>query len=335
MSKYIVIDTANLFSRARHVVRGDLDTKIGMAMHIVFTSIQKCWSNKQGDHLVFAFEGRSWRKDVYPPYKRNRVEARNAMSEAEMEEEQLFWQSIDDFKDFIGNKTNATMLQHNDLEADDLIAGWIQHHPNDEHLIISSDSDFIQLISPNVSQYNGITEVTTSINGYFDKNGKPVIDKKTKKPKEAPDPGYMLFEKIVRGDSTDNVFSAYPGVRRKGTKNKVGIIEAYNDRTDKGFEYNSFMLSKWVDHESKEHRVLDCFNRNRTLIDLTAQPEEIKSKIIETIETSINKEPIDQVGSRLIQFCNQHSLFKVAEMAQFFANAFAAQYPAKIVDTTE
>ena len=336
MSKYILIDTANLFSRARHVVRGDIDTKVSMAMHIVFTSIQKCWNTKQADHLVFAFEGRSWRKDIYPPYKKNRADARSALSESDMEEEQLFWESIDNFKAFVQNKTNCTTLQHQELEADDLIAGWIQRHPNDDHLIISSDSDFVQLIAPNVSQYNGITETTTSINGYFDKDNKPIIDKKTKKPKEPPNPDYLLFEKIVRGDSSDNVFSAYPGVRRKGSKNKVGIIEAFNDRTDKGFEYNSFMLNKWIDHKNCEHRVLDDFNRNRTLIDLAAQPEDIKLKIFETIEHSINREPVDQVGARLIQFCNQHSLVKIAEMAQFFAHAFAAKYPAaKIVDTTK
>ena len=30
---------------------------------------------------------------------------------------------------------------------------------------------------------------------------------------------YLLFEKCIRGDTSDNVFSAYPGVRKKGTKN--------------------------------------------------------------------------------------------------------------------
>ena len=33
----------------------------------------------------------------------------------------------------------------------------------------------------------------------------------------------------MRGDSTDNVFSAYPGVRTKGTRNKVGLQEAFED----------------------------------------------------------------------------------------------------------
>ena len=31
---YILVDTANTFFRARHVIRGDLETKIGMALHL-------------------------------------------------------------------------------------------------------------------------------------------------------------------------------------------------------------------------------------------------------------------------------------------------------------
>ena len=39
---YILVDTANMFFRARHVVRGDsIETKIGMAYHIMFSSILK------------------------------------------------------------------------------------------------------------------------------------------------------------------------------------------------------------------------------------------------------------------------------------------------------
>ena len=41
---YILVDAANMFMRARHVVRGDdMNTKIGMAYHIMFNSINKVW----------------------------------------------------------------------------------------------------------------------------------------------------------------------------------------------------------------------------------------------------------------------------------------------------
>ena len=88
----------------------------------------------------------------------------------------------------------------------------------------------------------------------------------------------------MRGDTSDNIFSAYPGVRTKGTKHKVGLMEAYADRKAKGFNWNNLMLQKWVDHEGVEHRVLEDYQRNVLLCDLSAQPDDIRTIIKETIE---------------------------------------------------
>ena len=328
MSTYILVDTANTFFRARHVIRGDLDTKIGMALHITLNSVKKAWNDFDADHVVFCLEGRSWRKDYYEPYKRNRTEARDALTESQQEEDKVFWEIFDEFKDFIGTKTNCTMMQHPQLEADDLIAGWVQAHPNDKHVIISTDGDFAQLIAPNVSQYNGVSNTIITHEGYFDdKKRKPVIDKKTGEPKPAPDPQFMLFEKCMRGDTSDNVFSAYPGVRKKGTKNKVGLIEAFADKDTKGYNWNNMMLQRWVDHEGTEHRVLDDYNRNVTLCDLSAQPGNIRSIINDVIEEHMTAKDISQVGMRLMKFCAKWDMQRVADQATHFAEPLNARYP--------
>ena len=325
MKTYILVDTANTFFRARHVVRGDIDTKVGMAMHITLSSIKKAWTDFKGDHVVFCLEGRSWRKDFYEPYKRNRKEARAAMTPAQQEEDTVFWEIFDEFKNFVTDKTNCTVLQHPQLEADDLIAGWIQQHPNDNHVIISTDGDFAQLIAPNVKQYNGVSNTTITHEGYFDDNGKPVQDKKTKEPKPVPDPQWLLFEKCMRGDTSDNVFSAYPGVRKKGTKNKVGLLEAFNDKDNKGFNWNNLMLQRWVDHKGVEHRVLDDYNRNVTLCDLSAQPDWVK-EIIKSTVYNVESKNVSQVGMRLMKFCAKWNLQRIADQAQSFAEPLQARY---------
>ena len=79
MATYVLVDTANTFFRARHVVRGDLDTKVGMALHITLSGVKKAWQDFDADHVVFCLEGRSWRKDFYEPYKRNRQVTRDKM----------------------------------------------------------------------------------------------------------------------------------------------------------------------------------------------------------------------------------------------------------------
>jgi len=325
MATYILVDSANTFFRARHVVRGDIETKTGMALHVTLSSVKKAWQDFNGDHVVFCLEGRSWRKDVYAPYKRNRQESRDALTEREAKEDRAFWECFDQFKDFIIEKTNCTVLHDPQLEADDLIAGWIQHHPNDQHVIISTDGDFAQLIAPNVKQYNGVTNQTTTIDGYLTEKGNPVKDRKTGKPKPSPNPEWLLFEKCMRGDTSDNVFSAYPGVRKKGTKNKVGLLEAFDDKKTKGFNWNNLMLQRWVDHEGNEHRVLDDYNRNVMLCDLTAQPKEIKKIISDKILGTPSKS-VGQVGIKFMKFCAKHELNRLSEQAEAYAKIINSSY---------
>ena len=328
MSKtYILVDTANTFFRARHVIRGSLEDKVGMSLQTVLGSVRKAWRDFKGDHVIFFLEGRSWRKDFYAPYKRQRTEARAKHTASEQEEERVFWETFDQFKDFIIEKTNATVLQHPQLEADDLIAGWIQSHPEDTHVIISTDGDFAQLIAPNVKQYNGVMQITTTDKGYFDEKGKYVVDKKTGLPKGPPDPEWLLFEKCMRGDTSDNIFSAYPGVREKGTKNKVGLREAFADRESKGYNWNNLMLQRWTDHEGVEHRVMDDYFRNVKLCDLTRQPDDIRTLINETIDTATTaNKNVAQVGIRLLKLCAEYDLVKISEQVQSYAEPLNARY---------
>tara|TARA_R110001583_G_scaffold122433_1_gene273707 strand:+ start:25 stop:1011 length:987 start_codon:yes stop_codon:yes gene_type:complete len=323
---HILVDTANTFFRARHVVRGDASEKIGMAIHIMFASVKKAWQDFDGSHVVFCLEGRSWRKDHYAPYKRNRKELVEAMSEKEKEENDVFWECYDDFTDFIRTKTNCTVLQNSRTEADDLIARWIDKHPDTKHVIISTDKDLNQLITPKVKQYNGVSEVTMTHEGWFERNGNPVIDKKLKAPKPAPDVEWLVFEKSMRGDPSDNIFSAYPGVRTKGTKNKIGLQEAFADRKEKGYTWNNLMLSKWVDHDGKEHRVMDDYERNRFLVDLHAQPEAIVEEMDQTIAQAMaENKAIDQVGVRFMRFCGKYDLNRISEQAQLYVEPFNAR----------
>ena len=327
MATYVLVDTANTFFRARHVVRGDIDTKVGMALHITLNSIKKAWKDFNADHVVFCLEGRSWRKDYYEPYKRNRQVARDKLTPTQADEDTAFWEIFDEFKNFVTEKTNCTVMQHKRLEADDLIAGWVQSHPNDKHVIISTDGDFAQLVSPTVRQYNGVSNVTITHEGYFDDKGQPVIDKKTKEAKLAPVPDFMLFEKCMRGDTSDNVFSAYPGVRTKGTKNKVGLNEAYADKDNKGFNWNNMMLQRWTDHNGDEHRVLDDYQRNVVLCDLTAQPEDVREIIDSVVAEHMTPKTVNQVGMRLMKFCAKWDMQRIADQATYYTEPLSARYP--------
>jgi 5'-3' exonuclease len=296
------------------------------------SSINKVARRFGADHVVFALEGRSWRKDFYEPYKKNRAVARAALTESEQEEDKLFWETFDTFTKYLAEQTNCSVIRVANAEADDIIARWIATHPQDDHVIISSDTDFVQLLANNVDQYNGITDELHTLKGIFDAKGKHIIDKKTKQPKVTPDPQWLLFEKCMRGDSSDNVFSAYPGVREKGTKNKVGLREAYADRDKRGYDWNNMMLQRWSDHNGLEHRVLDDYERNCKLIDLNAQPDEIKQAVDGAIREQIRQQDIGQVGVRFMRFCAKFDLDKLSESAEQYGKWLNQSYPGTLVN---
>jgi 5'-3' exonuclease len=322
--KYLLIDTANMFFKSRYIASrmSSDEEKVGMALHLTFNSVQSVirrFAGSEDCHVVFCTEGRSWRKDFYKPYKANRAVKRESLTEAEVELDTLFWATYESLIAYLKEKTNVSVLRCPTAEADDLIARFIHLHPNDEHYIISSDTDFVQLIAPNVKQFNGVNDQFITLEGYFDSRDRPIKDTKTKEPKLVGDTQWLLFEKCMRGDSSDNVFSAYPGVRTKSTKKSVGLMEAYADRVAKGFTWNNLMLQRWTDHEGVEHRVLDDYIRNVTLVDLTAQPQEVKDIVDQSIREGLRIEPVQNVGIHFMKFCSKYALIKISEQATYYA----------------
>jgi hypothetical protein len=86
------------------------------------------------------------------------------------------------------------------------------------------------------------------------------------------------------------------------------------------------MLQRWVDHEGKEHRVLDDYERNVILCDLTAQPLHIKEQVDSSIVEGLKTEPVSSVGIHLMKFCGKHELIKISEQAESFARWLNSPY---------
>jgi hypothetical protein len=296
------------------------------------------------DHVVFALEGRSWRKDFYKPYKANRAVARSAMTETEAEEDKLFWETYDELTKYLSTKTNCSVIRCATAEADDVIARWIALHPQDEHTIVSTDSDFVQLVAPNVRLYNGVNDHLFTVDGVVDGKGKKLAftvesNSKIKVGKANADfeppvdyHKWVLFLKCVRGDSGDNVFSAYPGAPVKGTKNRVGITEAFADRDKKGYSWNNMMLQRWTDHEDVEHRVLDDYERNVTLIDLTAQPQAVKDTVDTAICEQVSHKTVAMVGAHFLKFCGRFELNKLSDHADAVGRWMNNTYKGRLVN---
>lgn len=335
--RHAVVDLSHLVARCRHVTQGDAHDKVGMALQIVFRSLRRLHRDQQIDHMVFAVDGGSWRAAAYPAYKANRQRPWLAGSASAQEETRIFDEMLHQLVAYLRDKTRCTVLAAQGLEGDDLVARWVQTRPDDDHVIVSSDSDFVQLLAPNVRLFDGVQERMLSLSGVCNAQGETLRfsiqpkDGKLKiggvEPGFQPEPEWWrkaLFVKLIRGDAGDNIFAAYPGVRYQGSALREGIAEAWDDRRAQGYHWNNFFQQEWdkrvgVDAAGtpilSRVRVRDEYRINQGLIDLTAQPDAIKTRLDQVIAATQAARPVQQVGVHFLRFCGDHDLPALAAEA--------------------
>jgi len=179
-------------------------------------------------------------------------------------------------KDFFNECTSIPAVSVARAEADDIIALITQTaKENTKTVIISSDKDFVQLLTnKNVTLYSP----------------------SQKAERTTLDVGYDLFEKCIRGDNGDNIKSAYPRVR------KTVLEEAWHD---------SYKMMNLLESTTKAgDLVKDAYFFNKNLIDLSLQPEYIKSNISNTLENlKINK----YNELKVLRFIGKHDMKEVSK----------------------
>jgi hypothetical protein len=299
--KRLVIDTANLFFRVASAhskyQSPNSEDKAGLALHSCLVTMNKWFKQVNPDQILVTFEGsKNWRKDFTASseclskvgYKANRVRDPSM--------DHLF-QVMSDFEKLAREHTSIVCLSNPRLEGDDLIAGVAQKFSalGDEVVILSGDKDFTQLL-----RYQGVQLLNPD---------KGIL-------REHDDPEFFVFEKCIRGDAGDNVRSAYPKVR------KTRIEKAFKDE----YERTLFMNETWKfvnpeSHEEIEYRVGDLFKENQTLMDLEAQPAEIRALIAETIDSALLNHGKFSMF-HFSKFLGQHELTKIAENSDRFVRMF-------------
>lgn len=288
--KYLVFDISNILYRTFHHQPDEDDiTLAGLAAHSALMTLNKYYRQHKPNKIVMCFDGESWRKGYtaqFPylkPYKGNR---RQNMTPSQQAKYIRFITHLSDFKELITNHTTVTALYHPNLEADDLIAGFVQQHQEDDCIIISADSDLAQL-----QRYSNVTLIS------------PATDKiQATLDKYDNDPLYYLFQKCIRGDSTDNIQSAYPRVR------STRIKEVFEDT----FKRTNFMKEEWTNQHGETFTVEQMFDHNVILIDLEKQPEEFKTAITDTITTELeNKKKFSYF--HILKFLGKYQLTKIKE----------------------
>lgn len=311
--KSLIIDANNILHRTFFARLNDTDADdvIGLCHHSALWTLQSYYREYPADEIVMAFDSHSWRKlytkdlDQCVTHQKYKGQRRKNLTPKQQELFVKFDDHVNKFYEIIKNETSILTLKENYLEADDLIALYIQNNPDMKHTLITADKDYMQLLF---------------------KNDLTIIDPDSKKPRSLKDwnddPDLFLFEKCIRGDTSDNIISAYPRLRR--TK----LLEAYSDDYKRenlmNHTFNVLINNADGTISEKEYLTRDVFEENEYLIDLTKQSEMIRTLGIESIKKSmINRGKFNYMN--FLKFCKNNELKNILQNIDNFVPMLSAK----------
>lgn len=247
MKTNLIVDISNITFVAYFANKKEFTREL--LFHKVLESIFIVANEYKVDGIMIACDSPNvWRKEFYPTYKGKRDYERD-------ENYEDVKSVIIELKEFFNECTSIPAVSVERAEADDIVAIFTQLVEQDEDLatvIYSNDGDFFQLATNDRVFFHspikakGFTE--------YDPDRRD----------------FDLFVKCIRGDSGDNVPSAFPRVRL--TK----LEAAWKDKTE------MLNLMETVPKGCSE-RVREAYTRNKELIDLTSQPKDIRDAVITEI----------------------------------------------------
>lgn len=264
----LIVDIPNLFFRGVAANKAAMETMTseeskGYALHICLMSLRRHYNNIKPQEMALAFEGGSnWRKkytssdECYSkvPYKGNRTFDESMV---------VLFDILDQFISLCREYTSLPILKRVGLEADDCIAQYVLENYNEhEVVILSGDKDFVQLLKFDnvrlINPDNSTERTVESVCGVDDAE-------------------YFMFEKCFRGDTGDNVISAYPRIRsaklQKAWNGDVVLLNAILDHT-----WQMPLTEEGAG--CREMSVQQLFWENDLLMNLTSQPENIKRDMV-------------------------------------------------------
>ena len=80
--------------------------------------------------------------------------------------------------------------------------------------------------------------------------------------------------------------------------------------------------------------MLDDYQRNVTLIDLTAQPNDVKTTVDTVIRDTVKIAAPSQVGTHFLKFCGKYELTRIADQANSYADWLKKEYTGELLGAT-
>lgn len=306
---YLVDGTAYVH-RAYHAI-SPLSTANGLPTHAVYgftTILRRILRERNPSCLAVAFDTRGpvFRHRLYPRYKANRPRMPDDLAV-----------QIPYIRKIV-QAYNILSLEHDDLEADDLIASVTKQltAKGCRVMIVSGDKDLLQLVSDTVSLWEPMSD--------------RLMDQKAVKKKYGVEPEQLLDYFALTGDSADNI----PGVPGVGPKTAQKLIARYGNLEGLYAEVDG-MKSSLLKERLLRHRA-DAF-LSRDLIRLNSEarvpdqpeayqrrkpdPDALRSLLAELefftlLKTDVPARKVETKGFSLVQ-----SRAQLAELGRQLAGA--------------
>ena len=249
----ILVD-ANQIAISHLMVRSKIEDGINIesvrkSIVRVIGRIAKKYGNEYGQVVLCYDDKNYWRREVFPFYKKNRKQEREA---SKYDWDQVF-SVLNTIRDELKGNFPYKVLQVQGAEADDIVASLCMENAKtdapEKVLILSADKDFIQL-----HKYDFVRQYDPIRNRWI----------------ENADPVMYLQEHIIRGDRSDgipNILTCDDAIvtgkpQKKMSKDKIASLA--NMSPD---EFTNFIrLRNW--------------KRNAELIDFGRIPESVVDRIL-------------------------------------------------------
>lgn len=209
---FIVDAMAMAFRNFHALERMNLSTSSGTPTSAVFgslSSLLKLLEEEKPEYMLVASDcpEPTFRHQMYADYKGNRGEMPEELAKQLPYLERLF------------SALKLPLIKQPGVEADDLIGSVVTQFqaPGLEHLIVSGDKDFMQLVSASVKLYNKKRNDTAV-----------VIDAEKVREKFGCEPQHVIDALAMIGDTSDNV----PGVAGIGGKGAAQLISQFGSLED-------------------------------------------------------------------------------------------------------
>jgi len=293
---YVIFDISNIARMAWHVNDGQPDDVVaGMAVDVTLKMLNKYYKKFKPHEIILAYDRPNWRVDYTKTpkcvsgklYKGDRALKLTEKEKARLE---IFKATLADFEELIKAHTSIICFSADGCEADDLIAGFCQKYGEDIDItIVSSDKDYVQLlVNDNIKLMNPLTQKYRTLEEWDNS-----IE-------------WNLFVKCIRAGE-DNIQSAYPRVRLTKLK------EAFENP----FTMTNIMKHEWKHPNGKKYVVEELFKENQYLMDLTKQPDHIKTAMFDAVEHGLDNRSKFSLF-HFVKWCQKHNLKKIVQDIAYF-----------------